>query len=376
MTCRLVACVFLLALLTPSAPSTQSPMTVHEWGTFTSVAGEHGEAVQWLPQSGVADLPCFVDRLVSNPTGLLSGTVRMETPVIYFYAPQPATVEVRVRFPQGTITEWCPPAAVTPASGGTIAWHRVVVAPDASQDFPIEPGPSHYYAARETEASPVAVGSARERFLFYRGVGRFTPVAAPVVTKDGSILLENLANDAIGDALLFDNHGGDIATGRRHVIRRRAVFDAPLPADRSPIEGELAQILVDSGLYPAEAAAMLATWGDSWFEEGTRIFYIVPRSAVDATLPLDISPTPASIVRVFVGRVELISPATRNAVKAALLARDRGVLEKYGRFLQPIGARLVAESGASERLGLETALKEMSDKWNVPASGCRQTTNH
>ena len=38
---------------------------VHEWGTFTSVAGENGQAVDWLPLSGPSDLPCFVERLVS-----------------------------------------------------------------------------------------------------------------------------------------------------------------------------------------------------------------------------------------------------------------------------------------------------------------------
>lgn len=324
---RLVSCVFLVALLAPSAPtSTQSPVTVHEWGTFTSVAGDHGEAVEWLPLSGAADLPCFVDRLASSPKGLLSGTVRMETPVIYFYAPQPTTVDVRVRFPQGAITEWYPPAAVTPATGDRIDWRRVAVSPDDPQDFPIEPGGSHYYAARATESAPLAVGSAREKFLFYRGVGRFAPLAAPIVTQGGSIVLQNLANEAIADAVLFDRHDGRMLAERRHDVRRRTIFDAPLPADPAPLKGEIEQMLIDAGLFPAEAAAMLATWGDSWLEEGTRLLYIVPRSAVDATLPLEVTPTPASTVRVFVGRVELISAASRSAVKTALLARDRTAL--------------------------------------------------
>lgn len=43
---------------------------------------------------------------------------------------------------------------------------------------------------------------------------------------------------------------------------------------------------------------MIATWRDAWFEEGTRLFYLVPRSAVDAMLPLQISPAPAALARV------------------------------------------------------------------------------
>ena len=81
---------------------------------------------------------------------------------------------------------------------------------------------------------------------------------------------------------------------------------------------------------------MLETWRDSWFEEGSRLFYIVPRQFVDAVLPLSIHPAPARLTRVFVGRIELVTPATENAVEAALLSHDHETLQKYGRFLEPI----------------------------------------
>jgi hypothetical protein len=46
----------------------------------------------------------------------LGGTVRMETPVLYFYSPRETTVSVKVSFAKGTITEWYPHAsAVEPA---------------------------------------------------------------------------------------------------------------------------------------------------------------------------------------------------------------------------------------------------------------------
>ena len=30
----------------------KTELTVHEWGTFTSIAGEDGRAVEWLPFGG------------------------------------------------------------------------------------------------------------------------------------------------------------------------------------------------------------------------------------------------------------------------------------------------------------------------------------
>jgi hypothetical protein len=80
------------------------PVIVHEWGTFTSIAGADGSAAQWQPLGGRQDLPCFVEQSRVNPKGLL-GTVRMETPVLYFYAPAPTTVNVGVQFRQEIISE-------------------------------------------------------------------------------------------------------------------------------------------------------------------------------------------------------------------------------------------------------------------------------
>ena len=86
---------------------------------------------------------------------------------------------------------------------------------------------------------------------------------------------------------------------------------------------------------------MVETWRDSWFEEGTRLFYIVPEASIDAVLPLEITPKPAAIARVFVGRIELITPSAVREVKEALLKRDRATIVKHARFLQPILARAV-----------------------------------
>jgi len=60
-------------------------LTVHEWGTFTSVAGEDGNSVNWNVLGGKDDLPRFVNDNYHCFKRLLTGSVRMETPVLYFY---------------------------------------------------------------------------------------------------------------------------------------------------------------------------------------------------------------------------------------------------------------------------------------------------
>src|SRR6266851_7392348 len=62
-------------------------LKVHEWGTFTSVAGEDGSAVDWDTLGCKSDLPRFVnDYGYRGFKWRLQGTVRMETPVMYFYS--------------------------------------------------------------------------------------------------------------------------------------------------------------------------------------------------------------------------------------------------------------------------------------------------
>src|SRR5204863_6754035 len=67
--------------------------------------------------------------------------------------------------------------------------------------------------------------------------------------------------------------------------------------------------LAARGLYGPEANAMVQTWQDSWFgEEGLRVLYLLPRKWTEQILPLTITPPPSEVVRVMVGRAEMITP--------------------------------------------------------------------
>ena len=110
-------------------------------------------------------------------------------------------------------------------------------------------------------------------------------------------------------------------------------------------------------LYPEEASAMVETWRDSWFEEGTRLLYVVPRRLIDRVLALEINPLPKDVVRVFVARTELFTPDAEREVASALIANDAATLGKYGRFLEAIGRRVAASAGNAERRLLEQRLE-------------------
>ena len=54
---------------------------------------------------------------------------------------------------------------------------------------------------------------------------------------------------------------------------------------------------------------------------------------IDKVLPLTIDPVPEQIVRVFVGRLEIVTPDTAIAAKTALANNDEATLDKCSRYL-------------------------------------------
>jgi hypothetical protein len=346
----LAVCAVLLARL-PRAqnPPANSGLEVHEWGTFTSIAGHEGHAVNWLPLSGPVDLPNFVEHFGDGGLkGGLSGTIRMETPVLYFHAARAMRVSVKVSFSKGIITEWYPHAnRVEPASGlshvslyqkdfrdGSIAWDSVAINPSFNSDFPLEKVNNRYYAARNTSATPLRVksstGDQQEKFLFYRGVSAIPLPISAILAPDGNkLLVKKLGAEEIPTAVWFERRGRNIGYSIGRTVRGETTLDAPNPAGTlDSLEKDLEAMLVAQGLYADEARAMVQTWSDSWFEEGSRLIYIVPSQFVNTMLPLSIQPAPTKTVRVFVGRFELITPATEKAIQTAFESGDDVTLKK------------------------------------------------
>jgi hypothetical protein len=374
---RLLACAVLAlslaalpALFRAQTPASDPGLTAHEWGTFTSIAGKGGRAADWLPLTGSTDLPAFVEHFQTPDfKGGLRGTVRMETPVLYFYTNHPTTLSVHVSFSQGFITEWYPHANRVEPVGlqtharmvsylndwnrrqkqpdSSISWDSVSLQPNDSASLPREDSTNHYYAARQTSSTPLRIktqsGEQTEKFLFYRGVASFSVPVSVNLAADGKMSAENHTSQEIPAMLVFERRGDKIGFRVADASAATPTLDPPeLNATMDSLKQIVEDMLITQGLYQDEAQAMFQTWRDSWFEEGSRLLYIVPRDFVDSVLPLSINPPPAQIVRVFVGRMELVTPATQRAVEQALATNDRATLTRYNRFLVAILESMIA----------------------------------
>jgi hypothetical protein len=332
-----IALLFAAPLFAAEGVPAPAGLTVHEWGTFTSVAGENGNPVPWYPLTGPSDLPCFVVHGAVRKGELGPTLVRMETPVLYFYSARPVTLSVKVGFPQGRITEWYPGTGDGTREqevNSFIEWDPVEVTPGKAPVLPTGKSASHYYAARETDATPIRIGRQDEKMIFYRGLGSFAVSVRPAFTRDGMLEIRNTGAEAIPAMILFENRNGKVGYRTVPRMERRVTVETPeLTGDLEKLRRELSRTLSEFGLYPKEAAAMIETWRDSWFEEGMRLFYFVPRATVDSLLPLEVRPAAATTARVFVGRIELLSPAMRETILSAVSTDNLPALRRYGRFL-------------------------------------------
>lgn len=362
-----------LGLLSSNAKDEHAELEVHEWGTFTSVAGRAGNFLKWRPLSVENDLPSFVysiDKVGSKPQtspepqrpqpqpterprlryptkSATPVSVRMETPVLYFYAKDEMSIQVKVDFVGGKITEWFPQGRSV--SGGSIDWGSITILPGAQVEFPNDFRKNHYYPARQTDAAPIQTTNAQreyEKFLFYRGVGNFDlPVS--VVVEGNKVRIRNLYGEQSRRIVLFENREGEIGFRIQDMPQNELVLDRPsLDGKVETLISKMKAMLMSEGLYEKEAKAMLDTWRDSWFEEGLRVFYIMPRSATDEILPIEINPPPTKLVRVLVGRTELISPEIEERVinelrkleSPSMSVRNAALqaINKYGRFRESI----------------------------------------
>ncbi|MCU1268127.1 MAG: hypothetical protein JWM21_4445 [Acidobacteria bacterium] len=338
-----------------SASAAGAGLVVHEWGTFTSVTARDGQSLVWRPLSVESDLPSFIYSIDKGQSwrGLQYRTksglpvrVRMETPVLYFYAQQEMTANVKVDFPTGKITEWYPQARSVPSHG--IDWGEVKIMPGLRVELAHDLRENHYYPARDTDAAIVEAGGEKqtehEKFLFYRGVGNFDlPLSLKLV--DDKVIVKNITEEKLAQAVLFENRGGQTGFRMLDLSNPEATWERPvLGSNPADLHREMKSMLMAEGLYDKEAEAMLNTWRDSWFEEGLRLFYVVPRRNTDAIIPISIRPEPAALVRVLVGRTELITPEMEADVTSQIVRLDEPstreaalkAIKKYGRFVEAI----------------------------------------
>jgi hypothetical protein len=231
--------------------------------------------------------------------------------VIYFYSNKEQTVDVTVDFPEGTVTEWYPQQNPLPRStvrkGEPAArWQKLrVLSPETKTPaFPQDGTGSHYYAARETDANAVQIDAAgankeTDKFVFYRGVGRFeAPLNAKLEGATAEDLrIENRGSEPLTDLFVYEvvkdsariwEIGALNVGAAQSITLNGKTTREPLAAVRQKLATAMEAALTRAGLYPREAAAMVKTWDDAWFAEpGLRVLYVLPRAWTDRVLPLE-----------------------------------------------------------------------------------------
>jgi hypothetical protein len=380
-------------------PDWPSGLTVHEWGTFTTVSGSDGELLPGLEREEHA-LPPFVlshagfapaNKGWSRPVANV--TVKMETPVLYFYSRVPQTVNVDVRFEGGSISQWYPErtggetmsapvvGATTPglsnqtpipsmppidfANGyhGSASWRVDVLAPGSREKDPLQqkwetpalraafPAIEHWQRARVAGANQVrGTKGGVEGFIFYRGVGNFA-LPLKITASDEALAIENASSDLIPFVCVYEKRAG-WKKGRFYSLGGKGELPAgetravTLPKDSGAFESTfprvipLPEALQRAGLTREEAAAMMDTWRESYFErEGLRVFWIVPRIFTDRVLPISISPQPEKLERVLVGRSEVLTPEFERRLKSEFAA-DGGKRWQDDRYYLAYRARV------------------------------------
>jgi hypothetical protein len=365
-------------LISPCFAQAEEGLVVHEWGTFTSLQNEKGEELfginiddepvppfvhnlePLLLEKPILSHNYWLFRQKGVPRHHPQVSMRLETPVIYFYPPRdaklPMTVDVGVQFRGGWLTEFFPqPDVLSPAKQekfmfenlspktvGQIAWRNLKVGTSGEGPATKE---NVWLAPRQVAATQVTAESGEsEKYLFYRGVAQLlSPLRVRTTKCGGQIEIranceQVLSTDQIArvpHAWLMESRPNGTSAFRRvgalsitsdssSLIARaeRRFADADFTeANRGLLEQEMHAALVDDGLFADEATALLSTWQRAYFESpGLRLFYLVPRVWTDHYLPLSISGDPKT-TRVMVGRIELISDAQRKTL-AELAACD------------------------------------------------------
>ena len=356
----------------------------HEWGTITTHHLPNGtpkgglnvvEATEILPEFvhkfRPSNHPMTWDKVTEVNAAKMDITMRLETPVIYFYPKAgggalPESVKVSAMFRGGVFNEFYPEARAdvgpdqsyyNAKSGAgewdgkslnrfvrsSLLWENVYL--DGKADnFPKTENPV-WLAPRKTDAAPVKVGDEDEKYLFYRGVANLDALLRTQHKTDtnGAVTIElyptqkffwlpgdnpktETSEFVLKKVWVAEFRSGSTAQYRAYEnvrllesVPTKSVAQVRFRSGDASEKGlvrlraEMKAALIAEGLFKAEAEAMLATWEHSYFKkDGLRIFYIVPRAWIDYFLPLEITPKPAApVVRAYIGRIDLVGVSAR-----------------------------------------------------------------
>ena len=332
--------IFITAFLMFSI-SLMAELEVHEWGSINIVTGQQKVTVGNIADDQ-SDLPNFVEVWTKQPQ---IRPIMIEKPIIYFYTDTKQTVSVNVKYPEGVFTQWWPkpnsffPYAPTgnnptPTTGGLLNW-TVTLDPKGSFDKQMPAMNNHIWwpIARDVDAATVLSNRGGvEKFLFYRGAGKFIPTLKVDISDKGEFLLSN-----VDKAESREIYTVNVEEGKDPHI----VYLPALTADKTILNSadeaakHMQSRLEEKGLFTKEAAGMVKIWRKAMFEKpGQRAMYMMEKEDIDKMLPLQISPKPDKEVRVILIRFECLSSNSKSNIEkwiqqlAAKSYKDRKEAQK------------------------------------------------
>ena len=358
-----VALTCVLAVLAAGAnrASAKDPekFVAHEWGTFSTFSGSDGKNLKFHPND--RDLPNFVhDNHRNIKGGVADVLVSLETPVLYFYSDRDLTISVQVDFPKGTMTDWYPQASRPPTH--ELRWDNINVLAKDRPKLIGDGDKGRYYAARETDALPLEITEngkrEAEKFLFYRGVGDLAMPFTVRARGNGAFDVKNTGKDAVPAFVLLRVQGAKVyfqQFGRLDAGAERRVEEPAAASTAEKLGEAVVALLIGQGLYEKEARAMVKTWSADWFgEEGTRVLYLVSEPLTADFLPMKIVPKPEKLVRVMVGRHDVLPPERERQVEV-LVRQATGESNREAKAADQALSRLgryrwAAQSAAEARI--------------------------
>ncbi|MCB0411152.1 MAG: hypothetical protein KDD22_01415 [Bdellovibrionales bacterium] len=220
----------LLSLIFLLSTQAHAKLTIHEWGTFTSLVGSNGEAQNgmyyedeplpdfvhnfgdskdspqnrgmnlWGLPSDLSSSPPRCSGYPKVPCEYLFGqmiTQKMETPVVYFYSDRSQKVDFDVSFPRGIISQSYPatsyslPEAIPGVElKNGFAHYEVNILKAATVGLPFVDPSNIYSHARHVASDLIRVGQEVEKFIFYRGLGEFKTKLL-TTSKNGNLHVRN-----------------------------------------------------------------------------------------------------------------------------------------------------------------------------------------